>query len=192
MLALGLEVPRDLLADIVLTPERATKAVSILLRSSCKAEMISLRSMPRILTQRNNMKIFEHMKDGGPDSNVDGFFLVEIKSLFSIALLKFSNGTREAFHNHAFNSASWVIGGWLHEKMIDGGVRIHIPKLRPIITRRSDFHQVESIGDTWVFTLRGPWTKTWREYLPKENEFVTLTHGRKVVATGGGYTEFPL
>lgn len=33
----------------------------------------------------------------------------------------------------------------------------------------------------WVLTFRGPWVDTWKEYLPKLKEFVTLTHGRKPV-----------
>ena len=49
------------------------------------------------------MKLFKYMKDGGPESTVWGYFLIEIKSLFTIVLLHFKNGSREAYHNHAFN-----------------------------------------------------------------------------------------
>jgi len=47
------------------------------------------------------MRLFQKAKDGGPESPVDGYFLIEIKSLFSIALLKFNNGGRENYHTHA-------------------------------------------------------------------------------------------
>mgnify|MGYP001575993171 CR=1 FL=1 len=57
------------------------------------------------------MKLFYYGKDGGPESHVWGFWLIEAKSLFSIVLLRFENGTREAYHSHAFNSLSWVLRG---------------------------------------------------------------------------------
>lgn len=50
------------------------------------------------------MKILSWEKDGGPDSKVHGFYLIEIKSLFSIVFLKFEGKSREAFHDHAFNA----------------------------------------------------------------------------------------
>lgn len=127
------------------------------------------------------MKFFYHGKDGGEDSVVEGFWLCEIKSLFSIALLKFNNGSREAFHNHAFNSVSWLLKGELSEDFMDGKGRPHFPSFKPIITKRTDFHKVTSHGTTWVLTFRGPWSKTWKEYLPKEDKYVTLEDGRKVV-----------
>jgi hypothetical protein len=49
------------------------------------------------------MKFLSKCKDGGPESPVTAYVLVEIKSLFSVMLLHFS-GTREAFHSHAFNA----------------------------------------------------------------------------------------
>lgn len=50
-------------------------------------------------------------KDGGPESPVDAYFLVELKGLFSIALLKFNKGCREAFHSHAFDAWTWFLSG---------------------------------------------------------------------------------
>lgn len=128
------------------------------------------------------MKLFKYMRDGGPESKVTGFWLAEIKSLFSAALLHFYNGSREAYHSHAFNSISWVLKGELNENMFNGTVNVYKPGLKAIVTRRNDLHKVVSVGDTWVLTFRGPWAKTWKEFLPKENKFITLTHGRKVVA----------
>lgn len=127
------------------------------------------------------MKFFKKLKDGGPDSNVTGYFLIEIKSLFSIALLHFSNGTREAFHSHAFNSISWLLKGKLEERHSGGRIDVHTPKILPIMTERTTIHQVCSVGNSWALTIRGPWAKYWVEYIPKFKETRLLTHGRKVV-----------
>jgi hypothetical protein len=133
------------------------------------------------------LKLFYRGKDGGTESTVWGFWLVEIKSLFSVALLKFVGKSREAFHNHAFDSISWVLRGQLRETLLTDDpycqiVNVYRPSPKPVITRRDTFHQVDSVGTTWVFTLRGPWLKTWEEFRPNEDRFVTLTHGRKEVA----------
>lgn len=131
------------------------------------------------------MKLLHRAKDGGPESTVTGYWLAEIKALFSAALLHFADGSRDSYHSHAFNSVSWIppIGdnGMLVEHMLTGEVKVHLPSWKPIITRRSTFHRVVSHGDTWVITLRGPWARTWEEFNPATSEFITLTHGRQVV-----------
>lgn len=134
------------------------------------------------------MKFLSRSKDGGPESRVTGLFLVEIKRLFSLVLLRFADGSREAYHSHAFDAVSWVLRGRLDEHMLGGSVNVYTPSWCPIITRRTTFHKVYSTGDTWVFSLRGPWARTWQEYLPVEDRVVTLTHGRREVeAELGGY-----
>lgn len=127
------------------------------------------------------MKLFHVAKDGGPKSNVTGFWLIEAKRLLSIALLRFADGSREEYHSHAFNSLSWVISGHLHEQHLSGKTEPHRPSLSPVTTRRSTFHRVFSLGNTWVLTIRGPWAKDWQEYSPKDQTFITMEHGRKVV-----------
>lgn len=133
------------------------------------------------------MRLFYRGKDGGSESTVWGFWLCEFKSLFSVVLLCFENGTREAYHNHAFNSISWVLKGklteyllghWEGEEYKKQRFKTYLSSFRPIITRRSTFHQVRSDGRTWVLSFRGPWVKTWKEWLPHENRFVTLSTGR--------------
>lgn len=127
------------------------------------------------------MKLLSWGKDGGQESTVWGLFF-EIKWLFSIVLLRFENGTRDAYHNHAFSCVSWVLKGKLIENHLGSPLPdVHTPSLRPVITRRYTFHKVESVGRTWVISFRGPWAKRWTEYDPKTNKFVTLTHGRKIV-----------
>lgn len=125
-------------------------------------------------------------KDGGKDSTVWGFWPIEIKSLFSVALLCFEDGSREAYHSHAFNSVSWVLKGKLQEDRIwpDAQGKVfesidHAPSLRPIFTSRDNMHKVTSRGRSWVLTLRGPWAKTWQEWRPLEGRTVTLTDGRR-------------
>lgn len=139
-------------------------------------------SHPGITLQGETMKFFHYGKDGGPESTVHGFWFVEIKSLFSVALLRFSNGSREAYHSHAFNSKSWVLTGSLREEMLAGEHKTYKPSLRPVSTFRETCHRVISEGVSWVFTVRGPWSKTWYEIDPSKNTFTNLTHGRKVVA----------
>lgn len=125
------------------------------------------------------MKFFKKLKDGGKESHVWGYFFVKIKNLFSVVLLRFDHGTREAYHNHAFDCVSWVVKGKLVERLLTGEVNMYGPSLKPVVTRKNTFHQVCSKGTTWVLSFRGPWAKTWKEYLPREQRFVTLTHGRK-------------
>ena len=127
------------------------------------------------------MKFMRWEKDGGAESTVTGLYLVEIKSLFSIVLLRFSNGSREAYHSHAFNCISWLLSGSLTEYHYNGRAN-RLPEHRrrwlPFVTRRSTFHKVKSTGTSWVLSLRGPWLDNWREFLENEQRVRNLTHGR--------------
>jgi hypothetical protein len=131
------------------------------------------------------MKILWGDKDGGPESK-SWVWGIEIKGLFSILLLKFGKGSREAFHTHAFNAISWLLRGKLFESFIDyAPPRTHTPSVKPIFTGRETWHMVSGVDEfNWALTFRGPWVDRWREYLPKGKtggEFVVLTHGRKEV-----------
>ena len=130
------------------------------------------------------MKLLRRMKDGGPESPVIGYFLVEIKSLFSVVLLHFG-GTREAYHSHAFNALTlWLKGSVIEVTCSAEGRQISQEWKAGQVkhTPRSLMHKILPITDAWAISLRGPWAKTWQEYRPAENRFVTLTHGRKIVA----------
>lgn len=127
------------------------------------------------------MKFLKLMKDGGPLSRVTGFFIVEMKSLFSVVVLHFAPGSREAYHTHAFNAVSWVLRGKLLEHDIGGSSRVYARSFKPVFTSRSKFHKVESIGHTWAITFRGPWVDRWLEWIPAEHRKLMLTHGRRVV-----------
>ena len=125
------------------------------------------------------MTFFKVAKDGGQDSHVTGYFLVEIKSLFTIVLLHFEKGTRDAFHSHAFNALTLWLKGTVKEHTMDEGTHLWaVGQLK--FTPRNCFHKVEAITDTWALSLRGPWVDMWKEY-SRSFGFRTLTHGRKVV-----------
>ena len=125
------------------------------------------------------MKLFFKSKDGGRESTVTGYWLIESKSLFSIVLLRFDGISRDAHHTHAFHSLSWVIKGELQEKFKNNykQIRLHSASWIPFITRKEDFHKVNSIGTTWALSFRGPWQKKWLEYTPQEGTY-TLSSGR--------------
>lgn len=129
------------------------------------------------------MKLFFRSKDGGPESTVWGYWLIEAKRFFSIALLKFVGKSREAYHSHAFDAVSWVLKGELTEDKLwfnDHIITVYKPDPKPIFTSRHTMHKVSSDGTTWVLTIRGPWSVYWNEMV--NGKWLTLTHGRKVVA----------
>lgn len=118
-------------------------------------------------------------KDGGPESRVKcwGF---ESKKFFSIMLLRFGEGSREAYHTHAFNSWSWILRGGLLEDEKHCLLLKHSFSFKPIITKRKTFHKVSGIGKaTWLITFRGPWNMRWHEL--NQHGLQTLTHGRIVL-----------
>lgn len=127
------------------------------------------------------MKLLSSGKDGGAESTVSGFWLIESKKLLSIAYLKFANGSRDAYHSHAFNSISWLLSGELQEEHMNGTIVVYKPSLKPIITKRDTFHKVVSVGTSRAITFRGPWTNIWREWLPQQTRYRTLMNGRKEV-----------
>lgn len=125
------------------------------------------------------------MKDGGPESTVTAYILIEIKCLFSIMLLRFDGPSRPVYHTHAFNSISWLLKGCLMERVAkltyvlsDTVLTIYKPSFKPIYTPRQPFHRVDSEGVSWVLTFRGPWLSYWLEYDSATHKQTTLTHGR--------------
>ncbi len=140
-------------------------------------------------------------KDGGPESRV-WMWGIECKGLGSILVLRFAEGTREAFHTHAFNAWSWVLRGALVEqtlpdknqplwfellnKLDERGLAqftdraVFCPSFRPIFTGRRTFHKVAGGSrGAWAISIRGPWWAGWRELDPATGEQTKLTHGRK-------------
>jgi mannose-6-phosphate isomerase-like protein (cupin superfamily) len=130
---------------------------------------------------------FDKRKDGGEQSHVTAYFLAAIKPLFTIGLLHFADGTREAFHSHAFNAVTLVLSGRFREEYLDGKM-VDFKAGDVKYTPRKRFHKVRSFGDTWALTFRGPWANTWKEYRPDEKRFVTLTHGRQIIESKPVYS----
>lgn len=133
------------------------------------------------------MRIMQKAKDGGPDSPVDAYFLIEWKSIFSIALLKFNKGGREEFHTHAFNALTWFLLGDLVEENIDGSKYKYGRSLFPKITKRNKNHRVNANVDSWCLTVRGPWGAYWTEYNSVRDITKFLSNKRKVVREVRGY-----
>lgn len=126
-------------------------------------------------------------KDGGPNSPVDAFYIIEIKSLFSIMLLRFGEGVREAFHSHAFNAWTfWISNSPIEERLMDGGLVVSniYDKWSWKYTSRSIIHRYILGARNWALTFRGPWKKTWQEarYTLNGWEITTLkTPGREII-----------
>lgn len=125
------------------------------------------------------MRLFQWAKDGGPESNVDGFFIIEIKWLFSIVLLRFEGKSRANFHSHAFHAWTWLLSGNMTEIFYRHfWPRMYRRSLLPKLTRRKDIHKVNAHGVAWCISLRGPWQKTWWEVDPDTDEVIVLGNGR--------------
>lgn len=132
-------------------------------------------------------------KDGGPDSHVY-MYGIECKAVCSALVLRFEDGSRDAFHSHAFNAISWVLRGELQEELLPnehtlrkwgcGWKSLYRASLTAIFTARECCHMVTSFGRTWVLSLRGPWAPTWVDIDGATGAATTLTHGR-VRAAGG-------
>ena len=107
------------------------------------------------------------------------YFLIEWKILFSIGLLHFKKGSREAYHDHAFNALTWWIKGKVTEEKIDKSQKEYFVSIKPKYTPRDNFHKVIAHENTYALTFRGPWKDKWNEF--KNGKLTTLTHGRKEV-----------
>lgn len=127
------------------------------------------------------MKLFDSGPDGGSKSTVEGLYLIEIKGLFSVVLLKFNKGSREAYHTHAFNALTFWLKGHVTEHHRDGEPIDWRPSFRPKFTGRGTYHKVYAHEDTYALTFRGPWQERWKEYRPDDGREVTLTHGRREI-----------
>jgi len=127
------------------------------------------------------VKFFSKAKDGGPESPVDGYFLIEIKPLFSIVLLHFNPGTREAFHSHAFNAVTLWLRGLVMEQIKGdlAATKFWGPGDVKYTPRELMHRIVTQKPGAWAISFRGPWVNTWQEL--KAGKTITLTNGRKVV-----------
>lgn len=136
----------------------------------------------------NLPRLFRVSYDGGQDSGVTGYWLIEWKPVFSIVLLRFSKGTRDAYHEHAFNAWTFWVKGRVQEEFVDGSPTIEwTPSFKPKYTPRSNFHRIRALETSWALCFRGRWNKTWKE--KKGTALYTLTHGRVKVADHGSHPQ---
>ena len=106
--------------------------------------------------------------------------MIEWKALFSIGILHFRKGSREAFHSHAFNALTFWLKGNVTEMKYKNTIPLHFSaSYVPKYTRRSNTHKVIAHENTYALTFRGPWVDYWYEF--KNNKMTILTHGRKVI-----------
>jgi hypothetical protein len=116
------------------------------------------------------VSFFKSSYDGGKDSGVTGFWLIECKWLFSIVILKFNKGTREAYHTHAFNALTWWLWGSVIEHVIGSRNEIELeindekpekikwwPSLFPKYTPREHLHMIEALEPSYAISFIGPW-----------------------------------
>lgn len=122
----------------------------------------------RIIKQLYNNKWFPRFfykkPDGGLSSGVTGYFLLEWKKIFSIGILHFKSGSREAFHSHAFNAITFWLSGKVTEEKLNGENKDFFPSIKYKYTKRNNFHRVVAHKSTWALTFRGPWQDFWQEY----------------------------
>lgn len=135
------------------------------------------------------------MKDGGDESSVTGYWLFEIKCLFSIVLLKFDGESRDMYHNHAFWCWNWLIKGNLFEDVLHFSYysndvvkktsKHYKPSWKPFFIGRDRMHQVSpdplptwNNNQAWVISFRSRWKSGWNEYNPNTGVHTTLKNGR--------------
>lgn len=149
--------------------------------------------MSKIYNSKWFPRLFYIKPDGGIDSGVTAYFLIEWKILFSIGILHFREGTREAYHTHAFTALTWWLKGKVTEyellaifnhkneviNRIDDIGRDFKVSIIPKYTPRGKFHKIRAHIDTYALTFRGPWSDSWYEC--RKNKLITLTHGRKEI-----------
>jgi hypothetical protein len=146
--------------------------------------------MKKIYNSKWFPRLFSVRPDGGKDSGVTAYFLIEWKPVFSIGILHFKNGSREAFHTHAFHAITWWLKGEVTEHrvispipIIDGKVETITKKFKssfkPKFTSRDNLHKIESHGNTYALTFRGRWVDYWFEF--RGRALICLTNGRKTL-----------
>lgn len=132
-------------------------------------------------------RLFYTKPDGGKDSGVTAYFLIEWKKVLSIGLLYFK-GSRDALHDHAFNAFTWWLSGTVvEESWVEDAAHFRMlpvektfsPSFWPKYTPRKLIHKITPQKEAWALTIRGPWIDYWREY--KNGILTTLSHGRRIV-----------
>lgn len=147
------------------------------------------------MRNKNIPSFFVKRSDGGKNSGVTAYFLIEWKPVFSVGILHFKKGSREAYHTHAFNALTWWLKGKVTEDrikslIVKGNDVISVedivkkdfkPSVKPKYTSRKNLHKINAHVDTYALTFRGRWENTWIEVIG--DKIINLTHGRKKFRT---------
>jgi hypothetical protein len=137
--------------------------------------------LKRIYKSKWFPRFFFSKSDGGVESGVTAYCFFEWKIFFSIGILHFNPGSREDFHNHAFNAITfWISGSVVEEKFKNPISKVFSAGFRPKYTPRSNFHRIIAQNNgAYALTIRGPWLDYWYEV--KNNDIRILTHGRRIL-----------
>lgn len=106
------------------------------------------------------------------------YFLIEIKSLFSIILTHLAPHGTTTMHSHPFKALTF----WLYGFGTEFNCNYELKSLYPgkVKLTSKDFHAIGTKDSgAWFLTFRGPWSDTWQEY--RNGKPITLTHGRKEI-----------
>lgn len=119
------------------------------------------------------------------EGSVKQFTFFEHKRLFSIWTYKWGNvGDQMRFHTHAFWSFAITLWGSYTEQVLNGR-GFDTKKVRklwwPRFLPRNYCHRITGSKGARTVVFAGPWHKTWAEFFPDTNTWVTYTWGRKVI-----------
>ena len=122
------------------------------------------------------------------DGHVEQLTIFEHKRLFSIWSYSWSEvGDQMRFHTHAFASIAITLWGSYTEEVMEVSVTPEIPiktkvvsnLWRPRYIPRNYCHRITGSDGARTVVFAGPWQKTWKEFFPNTNTWVTYTWGRE-------------
>lgn len=132
------------------------------------------------------MTLFKKKKVALGEGHVIQYTFFEFKRFGGIWFYNWKTIDQMRFHTHAFNAYAILLSGGYSEEIrhSDGSISKNDVenkfKLRYI--PREYCHRIcESKKNTWTVVFFGSWAKTWKEYFPIRDEWVTYGWGRKVL-----------
>lgn len=119
------------------------------------------------------------------EGSVTQYIIFENKHFLSLIFYRWNTVNQTRFHTHAFSAVAFLLKGWYWEKIkidehtVDNFVNV------PLVPRYLPKQYCHAIGyskpGTITMVITGPWDKTWQEYFPDSDEWVTYTWGRKKI-----------
>ena len=122
--------------------------------------------------------------------HITQYTFFEFKRFGGIWLYNWKTIDQNRFHTHAFSSVAITLkGSYIQEVFKDGGIVLEKVKswLVPRFLGKGYTHRIlKAAPNTWTLVFFGPWGKTWEEYFPDTNTWVTYAWGRKVISKRQG------